>query len=200
MLASDLENPQFKGASVADSILHVEFYLHKALDTWKTQETGIKSYLEECPFIRMMVPGNEKTIIERPVSSADTRRFPQHWLRFQMETGQIANAENVPGWQLEEWSDLTEEQVRNLRFLRFYTVEQIAGANDTQVQAIGMGGQGLRARAQAALAEKNSKIVNSAVAERDAEIAELKAQMAELMALVKEKPKKRGRPPLKESA
>ncbi len=193
MLASDLNNPEFSGASNPDSMLAVEFYNHAALDEWTTTQTGIKTYLNECPFIRIAIPGNGNTLIERPASSRDSLRFPRQWLQFQMQTGMIANAENIPGWQLEEWPDLTEDQVRQLKFLRFYTVEQIAGANDTQIQGIGMGGLGLREKARKALAERNTAMVQNAVSERDSEIAELKAQMAQLMEMVAEK--KRGRPP-----
>jgi hypothetical protein len=192
-LASDLNNPAFSGATNPDSALAVEFYNHAALDTWATEQTGIKTYLKECPFVRIAIPGNDKTVIERPAHKRDTERFPRQWLVFQMQTGMIANAENIPGWQLEEWPDLTEDQVRQLKFLRFYTVEQIAGANDTQIQGIGMGGLGLREKARKALAERNTAMVQNAVSERDSEIAELKAQMAQLMEMVAEK--KRGRPP-----
>lgn len=200
MLASDLANPEFLGAKDPNTMLSVEFFNHSALDTWETQKTGIKSYLPECPYIRISIPGNDKTIIERPADNRDTRNFPNQWLRFQMETGQIANAENVPGWQIDEWDMITPDQARNLKFLRFYTVEQIAGASDVQIQGIGMGGLGLREKAREALAERNSRLVKSAVAEREEEIDKLKAQMAEqaeqmqkLMAMLEDKPK-RGRP------
>lgn len=197
MLASDLNNKDFSNPSNPDDLLQVEFYDHAALDTWKTQKTGIKTYAKECPFIRIAIPGNDKTRIERPADGRDVKRFPRQWMHYQMMTGKIANAENVPGWQLEDWSDLGEEQVRNLKFLRFYTVEQLAGANDVQIQGIGMGGLALRERAKKALAEKNAKVVNDAVAERDKEISALKEQMQQLMAMVqgKEEAPRRGRPP-----
>lgn len=198
MLASDLNNPEFSGATNPDSMLHVEFYNHAALDEWTTNQTGIKTFLKECPFIRIAIPGNGNTLIERPASKRDSERFPRQWLQFQMQTGMIANAENVPGWQIDEWTYLNDEQKRQLKFLRFYTVEQIAGANDTQIQGIGMGGLGLREQARKALAERNSETVHKAVAERDKEIEELKAQMAEMMALLKQDAPKRGRPPKEE--
>lgn len=199
MLASDLNNPEFMGATDPNSMLHVQFYNHKALDTWATNESGIKTYLKECPYIRISIPGNDKTVIERPADNRDVNNFPKQWLRFQMETGQIANAENVPGWQIDDW-ELTDDQVRNLKFLRFYTVEQLAGASDMQLQGIGMGGLALREKAREALAKRNAELVNSAVAERDDKIsrleeanAKLAEQMSQLMAMM-EKPKP-GRPP-----
>jgi hypothetical protein len=116
-----------------------------------------------------------------------------------MQTGKIANAENVPGWQLEQWDELGAEQIRQLKFLRFYTVEQIAGANDAQIQGIGMGGQGLREKAKKALAARNGAAVSEEVKARDEKIAELQAQMQEMMDLLKQRPAaepaKRGRKP-----
>jgi hypothetical protein len=200
MLASDLNNAEFVGAKNPDDILHIEFYDYAALDTWKTQQTGIKSYKDACPFIRIAIPGNPNLTVERPADGKDTKRWPRQWLFFQMQTGKIANAENVPGWQIDQWDELGEEQVRQLKFLRFYTVEQIAGANDAQIQGIGMGGQGLREKAKRALAERNGAAVNAEVQARDTLIAEMRAQMAEMMEMIKAKPTdaepvKRGRKP-----
>jgi len=206
MLASDLNNPEFVGAKSPDDILSIEFYDHAALDTWATQQTGIKSYKKECPFIRIAIPGNPNLTVERPADGKDIKRWPRQWLFFQMQTGKIANAENVPGWQLEEWDELAAEQVRQLKFLRFYTVEQIAGANDAQIQGIGMGGQGLREKAKKALTTRNGAAVSEEVKARDEKIAELQAQMAEMMELIKkqtgvpdgEEPARRGRKPKQE--
>lgn len=203
MLASDLNNPEFIGPKNPDDILHIEFYDHAALDTWKTQQTGIKSYKDSCPFIRIAIPGNPNLTVERPADGKDTKRWPRQWLFFQMQTGKIANAENVPGWQLDQWAELGEEQVRQLKFLRFYTVEQIAGANDAQIQGIGMGGQGLREKAKRALAERNGAAVSEEVKARDEKIASLEAQMQELMGMLKarpepEEPARRGRKPKQE--
>jgi len=198
MLASDLNNPEFTGASNPDNILHVEFYSYAALDTWKTNETGIKSYKAECPFIRISIPGNKDLTVERPADGRDAKRWPRQWLVFQMQTGMIANAENVPGWQLEDWPELGQEQARQLKFLRFYTVEQIAGANDAQIQGIGMGGQGLREKAKRALAERNGAAVNEEVKARDEKIAALEAKLERVLALMETpeaEPAKRGRKP-----
>jgi hypothetical protein len=212
MLASDLDNPEFAGAKNPNSMLHVEFYDFEAIDTWASNKTGIKTLKPSCPFIRISTPGNTLNILERPADHRDARRFPQQWLHFQMRTGKIANAENVPGWQIDEWDELTEDQVRNLKHLRFYTVEQIAGANDAQIQGIGMGGEGLRVRARRALSERNNAFVSNEVKARDEKIEELSKQNADLNeklnmilermsaeyspdAVTDEEPKRRGRKP-----
>jgi hypothetical protein len=202
MLASDLNNTEFAGARNPNDLLHVEFYDHAALDDWKTRETGIKSYKAECPFIRIAIPGNPNLTVERPADGRDMQEYPRQWLVFQMQTGKIANAENVPGWQLETWDEVTPEQARQLKFLRFYTVEQIAGANDAQIQGVGMGGEGLRQKAKRALAERNGAAVSEEVKARDAKIAALEAKLEKLITLIEtapdaadeQAPAKRGRP------
>lgn len=187
MLASDLNNNEFVGAQNPDAMVHVEFYEHEAVDKWKSDETGIKSFKPKCPFVRIAVPGNQTLTLERPASPEDAKRWPRQWLHFQMQTGMIANAENVPGWNLTEWKELDQETVRQLNFLRFYTVEQLAGANDAQIQGIGMGGEGLRQKAKRALAEKHGEEVNKAVAERDAKISALQEQLDRITSMLEEK-------------
>lgn len=187
MLASDLNNPEFSGPTNPDAMVQVEFYDFEAVDKWKTEETGIKAFKPSCPFVRISVPGRQDLTVERPADARDTQRFPRQWMVYQMQTGKIANAENVPGWQIADWSELDPEQVRQLQFLRFYTVEQIAGANDAQVQGIGMGGLGLREKAKRALAERNGQAASNEIAKRDERIAALEEKLNLLLSASEEK-------------
>jgi len=190
MLASDDNNPDFVNPKDPDSMLHVEFYDFAAPDKWAREvgdAKGIrdpKAVKPECPYVRISIPGNKDLTIEVPADGSHLKRFPKQWLHFQMQTGKIANAENVPGWQIDEWDELNPEQVRQLKFIRFFTVEQIAGASDAQIQGIGMGGAGLRTKAQNAIRAKQGQAVSEAVAERDAKINGLEAQMAEMKAML----------------
>lgn len=175
MLDSDIEN--------ADAKLHVEFYDHKELGR---------------PFIRIMVPGDTTNIIDQPVRDDHKERFPRQWLHFQMrnENG------DIPGTKLEVWAreapaDISEGQVAELQILKFRTVEQVATSSDAQMMRVGMGGTGLRLRAQAFLRSKLESATNGELAQTKAELAELKAQIAQLMA-AQEAPR-RGRPPLERS-
>lgn len=197
-LASDLDNPDFVGARNPNDMLSVEFYDHAPLDKWETEKTGIKTYRKECPFVRISIPGNGLSVVERPAEVGDTKRFPREWLVYQMSKGGHENA-SAGGWKLQDWDEMNPDLIRQLNYLRFFTVEQLAAANDIQVQGIGMGGQGLREKAKAAVAARNGKAANDEVAKRDAEIAELKEQMAQLMAAVTEK-RGPGRPPKEKEA
>ena len=184
LLASDDNNPAFVNPTNPDDVMSVEFYDYKALDQWKTRETGIKTYLDEYPYIRISKPGDKDTIIERPAIEADRKRWPKHWLWYQMQTGKIANADNVPGWQIDTWDELDAGRVRDLKHLRFFTVEQIAHASDSQIGGIGMGGVALRNQAQEALRKRNNVAVAEAVATRDNKIAAMEAQMEEMRAMM----------------
>lgn len=201
MLASDLDNPEFSGARNPDDMLNVEFYDHAALDKYKYDTTGEKSYKAECPFVRISIPGNKDTVIERPAEGRDAIKWPRQWSFYQMQTGRASNPTDVPGWPLDEWKELVEDEKRLLKHLRFYTVEQVAGASQAQIQGMGMGGQGLVQRAKKAISERNGAKVNEEVARRDAEIADLREKLDRVLAMVEPpEPRKPGRPAKAEAA
>lgn len=148
-----------------DSQLHVEFYENRSEPD------------RPRPFVRIMIPGDKTNIIDQPVREDHKRRFPRQFLYFQMK-----NAPDAPaiGTALEIWhgecpDEFTAGQLDEMRILKFQTVEQLAQASDGQLQKIGLGAVGLREKAKAYLARKNS-------AENKSEIEELKAMVAQLMA------------------
>ena len=173
MLDSDIAN--------ADARLHVDFYDNK--------EAGR-------PFIRIMVPGDPTNIIDQPVRDDHKERFPRQWLHFQMshESG------DIPGVKLQEWhaaapGDITANQVDELHILKFRTVEQVAAASDAQIMRVGMGGVGLRLKAQAFLRLRSEASAGSELSEAKAKLAALEAQVAALVAARDDAPR-RGRPPM----
>lgn len=183
MLASDLNNPEFVGATNPDALLHVEFYMYEPIDKWGSEEESQKQgrkvvkKLPAQPFVRIMRPGDQTSIIETPVREEHKARWPERWMYFQMAEGLADPGANIPGWKIEDWDYLNDKPdlLHQLKFQRFYTVELIAGAADTQVQRIGMAGVGLREQARAALRKKVSAEMNAAVEEKQKEIDALKA-------------------------
>src|SRR3990167_4270128 len=166
MLASDLDNQNFKGATNPDSLLHVEFMWKQPVDKWKTEHTGKEVLLPRLPYIRIMRPGDQTSVHETPVRDDHKRRFPQKWLP----------------WQMEEWPQINETQRRELQHMRFSTVEQVAGASDGQIQRIGIGGVGLREQARAALKAKNRSEFEAEIKAKDKEMAEMRAEQAVMKA------------------
>ena len=213
MLASDLNNPEFVGATNPDSLLFVEFYWHTPIDKWGSEEAsgaagrrvvvnmkklkidanGKATKLDEdlrVPYVRIMRPGDQTSIIETAVREDHKMRWPQQWLYWQMAEGLVDDGAGIPGWKIDEWPHLDGQPtlLRDLKYMRFHTVEMIAGASDAQVQKMGIGGAGLRQQAAADLRNKLAKTLNADIKERDEVIAkqgdalkELQAQMAMLM-------------------
>lgn len=213
MLASDLNNPEFAGAVNPDSLLYVEFYWHTPLDKWASEEAsaaagrrvmvnkkklimhadGRAEKTDEdlrIPFVRIMKPGDPTSMVETAVREDHKQRWPQQWLYWQMAEGLIDDGKNIPGWPLEEWPHLSGQPtlIRDLKYMRFHTVEMIAGASDAQVQKMGIGGMGLRQQAQHDLRNKLAKTLNADIEARDKTIAEqgkqleaLQKQMADVM-------------------
>ena len=172
-LDSDIQN--------ADSHLHVEFYYYPD-----------PPYKGD-PFLRIQVPGDKTTVIEKPVAEHDKERFPRQWLYFQMQNSDA----QVIGTPIADWSRDCPDEINTLRkeelqILKFLTVEQVATASDSQLQKVGMGATGLRDRARAYLLSKNQTNHSSELDETKKQLAELQAQMATLLE------KKAGRPPKKD--
>lgn len=219
MLASDLNNPDFANPQNPDALLHVEFYMHKPIDQWATEQESLKQgkrvivYQREyalvqkgtdktpdgkeiprmvpeftgkdktVPYVRIMRPGDQNTIIEAEVREDHKRRWPERWLYFQMQEGLI-EMQKVPGWQIEEWPHLADKPqlLHELKYARFQTVDQIAGASDAQVQKMGIGGLGLREQARVDLRQRVASDAMAEVRKKDAELADMKERMARLEA------------------
>jgi hypothetical protein len=173
MLASDLNNPDFTGPRNPDEMLSVEFYWHEPIDRWASEEAGKIIKRPKQPFVRIMIPGRQESILEVAVNESHKMRWPQKWLYWQMKENLVDGEAAASGWSIEEWDELDEELRRNLRHLRFQTVEQLAGANDHQVSQMGMGGLGLRAKARKALAVHNNQQMQEELEKRDSTIASL---------------------------
>lgn len=183
MLASDLNNPEFVNPVSPDSMLHVEFYWKDPVNKWQSETQGKEVRGAKVPFVRIMRPGDPTSIIETAVRDDHKARWPQKWLAWQVREGLLEGASNdVPGWKIEEWPVVKGEQVNELRYLRFSTVEQIAGASDSQIQRLGIGGIGLREQARAALKERNKSEFNAEMAQKDKEIADMRERLAKLEA------------------
>jgi hypothetical protein len=210
-LASDVNNPEFQGAIPnPDSMLFKEFYWYTPIDKWASEEASAKAQrrvivhkkkLKFSPdgkveqtteddkqiWIRIMKPGDQTSIIERQMNEGDKQRFTQEWLYWQMAEGLLDEGKNIPGWRLEEWLHLDSQpdMLRDLKHMRFYTVEQIAGASDAQIQRIGIGGPGLREQARVDLRTKLARDLNAGMEERDRVIADQAKALAELQAQMK---------------
>lgn len=191
-LASDLHNPDFVGAKNPDSGLYVEFYWHEAVDGWASreksneQQRNVVVKLPKAPFVRIMVPGDKTSEFTTAVTEAHKQRFPREWMAWQIAEGLIGGEGDIPGWKISEWEEVNPDMCRELLYLRFQTVEQLAGASDKQIQGIGIGGLALREKARVALRNKMGAETREAIEAERAEKDELKREVSELRDMMKQ--------------
>jgi hypothetical protein len=85
--------------------------------------------------VKIFVPGDPTTVVDTFVREDHKVRFPLHWAHYQNKHGGDPKEIGTP---LSHWPRLQPSQVEELRALKFYTVEAVAGASDAQLQRIGM--------------------------------------------------------------
>ena len=184
MLASDLNNPAFVGPVNPDSLLAVEFYMHEPEDVHKSEAEGRLVRQPAIPYVRISVAGDHTSVMESPVLEQHKRRWPDKWLYFQIQNNMVEGAAEIPGWKIEEWTHLNPEQVRELKYMRFSVVEQVANASDAQCQKMGMQGMSLREAARQALRVRVGADVKREMDAKDAKIKELEDKMARFEAFM----------------
>ena len=180
MLASDDANPEFLGARNPDDILHVSFYERAVYNSFKSTKAGHPVY-DNVDHVTIMRPGDSLSIIDTYASEGHKRRFPRQWALYQNKKGPD---EQIVGMPVAEWPAITRAQAEELRGRKFYTVEQVAGASDLQIQSLGMMGTMMRQKAQAYLAAADKSAAPSADAEKVAKLEAEVAQMREVMARI----------------
>lgn len=143
----------------SDANLWVKFFKRPVKLGAKSEREGRPCY-EDRDFISIVVPGSQDETV-REVRDADKERFPVQWARY------VANAEQViDGTPLEDWPALSASQREELKYFKVFTVEQMAGLTDGQLQKLGAGYMPLRDRAKAYLeTARNSAAAESYAAE-----------------------------------
>jgi hypothetical protein len=194
----------------ADSKLQVRFYKRPVQQEAETQAAGRPIY-KEFDFVHICVAGDTLTEIDTYVLNNHKTRFPIQWANYQNRIGK--DDQEIVGTPVSEWPLVSKSQAEELRAMKFYTVESIAGASDQQLQrmgmAAGMSPYAFRDKAKSFLnlattsaetdkrtqeidelkqelakkAEENAKIK----AETDAKLALMQDQMAAILAAVGEK-------------
>ena len=166
-----------------DSRLNVKFYQRAVQNQFKSNLEG-RPIMEMRDFILIEVPGNQTLSIDTYAQDEDKKRFPIEWARYQNEK----TDGDIEGTLLNDWPVLNAATAAELKHFKFYTVEQIANAGDSQLNTIGMAAGmspfALRDKAKAFLSSaKDTALVQQQADElskRDEIIARMEAQIAEL--------------------
>ena len=162
-----------------DSKLYVEFYRKPVLQPGKSREAGRAVY-EEIDYVRIHVPGDKSSVIERPVSQQDVFRFQDRYNKW--KAGQ---EEAVSGTPLSALPGMTASKVEEYKFFKLVTVEQLAEANDNLgAKFMSFHQDKQRAKAFIEVAKNNAPIekMNEELQKRDAEIENLKTMVEALQA------------------
>lgn len=135
MIASDLNNPDFVGATNPDRGLAVKFYPRAVQNEFESEKQG-RPIFYDVDFVKIFVPGDDTNVVDTAVREDHKQRFPLQWAHYKNQReGDQLTAGRTP---LTEWTRLTLAQIEQLRGLRFYSVEDIAHASDMQLQSVGM--------------------------------------------------------------
>ena len=159
-----------KGSNALDGHLKVVFYKHAEQDAFQSREQGRKIF-QEFVYVRILMPANRLSEIERRATEEDKARFPRQYAAF------LANADQLSvGTPLKELPTITPVQVMELNALKVDTIEQLANMPDYTAQVLGTGGLELKKRARVFL----DRTTNAEA--QGEQIRELQRQLAQLMA------------------
>ncbi len=170
-----------------DAKLFVQFYRKPVLQPGLSQQEGRAIY-KEVDFIKIMVPGDKLSVVDRPVDEIDARRFADRYGKWKAGAGNV-----VEGTPLASLPKMTPVKVEEYKFFNIHTVEQLAEANDNVGQKFfGFQEDKRSAKAFLDLAKGNAPLekMNSELKERDAKIEELQAQIEAITKMMKDKGKK----------
>ena len=149
-----------------DSRLYVQFYLRPVLLSSQSEAEG-RPIFADVEHVRIMVPGDKLSIVDRMASSDDKQRFAEHYAKFKS-----GSAEAVVGTRLEIVPWMTRSKVEEYKFFGILTVEQLSTANDQ----VGQKFPGFQQDKQ-----KATKWLEATTG-TNARVAQLEKQIAELLA------------------
>jgi len=183
-----MSETDFRDPSAPKSPAIPQFFTEAVKLEWKSRQEG-RPIFEDREFVRIIIPGDRRSMAVEPVGEAHKARWPREYEAFR--AGREAPVEGTP---LSEWpvSLMSPARVQELAWFNLRTVEQLAAVNDAQLQNLGMGSRELRERARTWLevAEKGAGPIERLIS-RNEELAreterltrELKAANAEVLAL-----------------
>jgi len=182
----------------ADARLQVRFYKRSIQQDQASLDAG-RPIFKDFDFVHICVAGDSLTEIDTYTLPSHKTRFPIQWANYMNRQG--ANDVEVVGTPVTEWPIVSKSQAEELRALKFYTVESIAGASDQHLQRIGMAAGmspfAFRDKAKAFLnlatnaaeTDKREYEINSLkeeLAKKDLETAKIKAETDAKLALMQE--------------
>lgn len=113
-----------------DKALLVKFFTMPLRNEEKSLAEG-RPIFDDTDMIEIRVRGTKDNIVQRPVRPDDKQRFRDAWRAHQ--DGEKAVQSGTP---LSQWPVMSTSQVEEMKYLGFFTVEQIAEASDSVVAKV----------------------------------------------------------------
>lgn len=169
-----------------NSSLSARFHKKAVKQEFESEKQGREIYAD-VDYVEICVPGDVLTVLDQAVREDHKRRFAQQWAYYQ---NNINGDSREVGTPLTEWPRMTPAMIEELKALKFFSVESIASAADSNLQRIQM----IAGMSPFALRDHATRFLklaadDSAMLEQDTrakkledELAEMKQQMAELIA------------------
>lgn len=165
-----------------DNQLMVGFYKKSILNKAKSAEQGVPIH-ESRDFVKIQHPGESLNVVDREVTQTDKARWPNKWAQYQAGVNQIPD-----GIPINLLFPTKPEIETTLRGYNIHTVEQLANLSAHGIGTIGMGAQDWVNAAKKYMdrAEKgvDHHHFETALAQKDQQIATMQRQIDELAALV----------------
>jgi hypothetical protein len=166
----------------SDVYNNVSFSVEKRVNKMKTAQAGKRTY-DEIDFVTIVTPGDSRTVIHRPVTEFDKFRFPFEYAAF--KRGEKVAVHGTP---IEDWDEISDESIKDLKHHNIHTVEQIANLSDS-VNGPLRGFTVLKQKAKLWLDGHKKTAATEALADRDAKIEELQKKLDSVLAMLAEQGK-----------
>lgn len=113
-------------SGAGDEKLLVVFYMSILQDEMKSVEKG-RPIFHDAEFVRIYIPGDKTSVVDRPAFEMDRRRFALQYAKFKQG---IDEEDQISGTPLKEWPLVTRAQVQEFKYFHVLTVEHLAEARD----------------------------------------------------------------------
>lgn len=183
MQTYDEDVRQFDSRGSMDNKVLARFYMKAEQDKKASVEAG-RPIFKDKEYIEIVVPGDSKDVVIRPVTDMDKQRFHKIYEAFK------SGAESqLIGTPLEEVTWIPRSQVEELKYFKIFTVEHLAEVRDDACSKLpGLHELKRRAKAFVAAAEDAAPLLalEQRIKDQENEMNALKEALREAANTIKE--------------
>ena len=168
-------NKQNQSRFANDGNLYVQFHIEPVMQELKSKQAD-RMVFEDKLFVRIMVPGDKHSIIDRQATSQDRQRFKKY-----LEAFQSGRDQEAIGTPLSVMPWLTPSMVAEYKYFNIHTIEQLANVADSAGQKFILFHEHKR-KAEQFMQGVVPENVQKELDSRDEQIAELERKLSILLA------------------